>query len=574
MTSAVRSILLTLGLATAALGAVLTTRPFTSLDVLVVLAAAGSFTMALGQLLGSPRPWTWAARISAVAWLSAAIVIAIQPGIAIDVLAVIVGAVVLVEGIARVFGSSSGTPTQRFANTFFGLIGIVLGILALSWPDPGVLVVAVLLGIRVLWFGLSLFWTGVRGTFDEAEPFEPGSVRRITTAAASALALVLAVTLAGASYWVHEGKPHELGALTIPTEVPKEPGKLISSEEVDANVPRGTDAWRILYTTTRDDGQPAVSTALVLASNDLPAGPRPVVAWAHGTTGIATSCAPSSNASSATFASIPAFGQALDNGWVVVATDYIGLGTPGPHPYLIGQGEGRSVLDSVRAAHEFKELSLSDKTVVWGHSQGGGAALWAGILAPTYAPDVDLLGVVGIAPASDLIGLVDHIASSPFGYLFAAYVLDAYAATYPDVSVDTYVRPEAQAAMHKFAETCVADRQMLTAIAQDPAFKQVVYAGSPTTGALGRRLRQNIPSGRIAVPTLIAQGQDDLLVQPAVQQGFVTARCARSGNGPLDYRVYPGRDHLTIISRDSAMVPDLLSWTQDRFDGKPARSTC
>lgn len=71
---------------------------------------------------------------------------------------------------------------------------------------------------------------------------------------------------------------------------------------------------------------------------------------------------------------------------MIVATDYVGLGTAGPHPYLIGQGEARSLLDSVRAARQMPGLSLEPETVIWGHSQGGHAALWAGTLAPTYAP--------------------------------------------------------------------------------------------------------------------------------------------------------------------------------------------
>jgi pimeloyl-ACP methyl ester carboxylesterase len=86
---------------------------------------------------------------------------------------------------------------------------------------------------------------------------------------------------------------------------------------------------------------------------------------------------------------------------VIVATDYVGLGTAGPHPYLIGQGEARSVLDSVRAARQMPQLSLQPATVVWGHSQGGHAALWAGALAPSYAPDVHVLAVAALAPASD-----------------------------------------------------------------------------------------------------------------------------------------------------------------------------
>jgi hypothetical protein len=69
---------------------------------------------------------------------------------------------------------------------------------------------------------------------------------------------------------------------------------------------------------------------------------------------------------------------------VLVATAYIGLGTTGPHPYLIGQGESRSVLDAVRAAHMLDQLSMADQTVVWGYAQGGNAALWTGMIAPTH----------------------------------------------------------------------------------------------------------------------------------------------------------------------------------------------
>ena len=573
MSTAARSLLITLGLLTAALGTALTTRPFTSTDVLAVLSAAALATMAVGQLAAAPRPWTWPNRISAVGWLAAALVVATQPGIDTATLALLAGGAVLLEGLATSVDGVRARSGEGFLHLVFGLAAAVLGIMLLALPDLTVLEVAVLLGIRVLWFGLAVFWTGVRGTFDEAEPFQPGSPRRITTLVASAVALALSLVAGTTSYWLHEAKPDDLGALTIPTEVPKEPGKLVGVEEFDTDVPRGSRAWRILYTTTRDTGEPALSTALVVADEDAPDGPRPVIAWAHGTSGIAESCAPSDSPMLA-FASIPGLDDALDEGWAVVATDYIGLGTPGPHPYLIGQGEGRSVLDSVRAARQLGDLSLSDQTVVWGHSQGGGAALWTGILAQDYAPEVDLLGVAGIAPASDLIGLVDNITRYPAGALFGAYVLAAYAATYPDVTPDTYLRPAARAPMRKAADVCLADFQALAAIAQDPAFSQPLYATPANTGALGARLRQNIPDGVITAPTFIAQGLQDPLVLPGVQNTYAASRCAVAANGPLDYRAYAGLDHTNIVQPGSAMTPELLAWTEDRFEGRPAASTC
>src|SRR5699024_11114917 len=139
--------------------------------------------------------------------------------------------------------------------------------------------------------------------------------------------------------------------------------------------------WRILYTTTDAHGAPATASALVLVPTSWRAVPRPVIAWAPGTTGFATHCAPSLLEHQVAAGAMPALDQVLDRGWAVVATDYTGLGTPGPHPYLIGPGEAHSVLDGIRAAGQLEGAELAPQTVVWGHSQGGHAALWTGQLA-------------------------------------------------------------------------------------------------------------------------------------------------------------------------------------------------
>ena len=140
-----------------------------------------------------------------------------------------------------------------------------------------------------------------------------------------------------------------------------------------------------------------------------------------------------------------------------------GWGTKGPHPYLTGQGEGRSVLDAVRAAHQLREVSLGKDTVaVWGHSQGGHAALWTGILAPTYSPDLTIDGVAALAPASNLPGLIDNLGNVTGGELFASYVIDAYASAYPDVTYREYVRPGAGAIVKQMAGRCLAKSTLLS----------------------------------------------------------------------------------------------------------------
>ena len=134
-----------------------------------------------------------------------------------------------------------------------------------------------------------------------------------------------------------------------PANVPERPGSLLRSEPLrNITLPPGMQGWRILYTTTVDDRTPATAVATVFAPAVLPAGPRPVVTWEHGTTGVLQKCMPS--LVSAPTEGIPARDRIVAAGWVVVATDYSFAEKGGPHPYLLGEGEARAALDSVRAA--------------------------------------------------------------------------------------------------------------------------------------------------------------------------------------------------------------------------------
>jgi predicted esterase len=396
-----------------------------------------------------------------------------------------------------------------------------------------------------------------------------GATRRSPVAA---VVVVLAVTVGVVfvSEWMHAAQPRPDGFYTPPARLPAAPGVLLRSEPVRRSTPVGAHAWRILYTTTRDDHTPAVASALVLAADQHPPGPRPVIAWAHGATGIARECAPSLLDDALT--SVPGLAEVLGHGWVVVATDYIGLGTAGPHPFLIGQGEARSVLDSVRAARRLTAIALGGQTLVWGYSQGGNAALWTGILAPTYAPDAGVIGVAALAPGSNLTVLANNWGRGMGGVINAAYLIQAYSETYPDVDFDAYVRRSAAVAVHELASRCLSDSKIYLSGVSLLLFRQPIWARDPATGAAGARLRENIPTWPIPVPVLIAQGEADPVVTPSAQAEYVRQRCASGGR--VDYRTYPNRDHLGLVGAGSPAIAELLQWSRDRLDGRPDRSTC
>jgi acetyl esterase/lipase len=297
-----------------------------------------------------------------------------------------------------------------------------------------------------------------------------------------------------------------------------------------------------------------------------------VIAWAHGTTGWERKCAPSILDTGLASGALPALDRIIDNGWVLVATDYTGLGTEGPHPYMIGQGEGRAALDAVRAAKQLDDVSLADQTVVWGHSQGGHAALWAGQLASSYAPDVNVVGVAALAPASDLIAIIDNFESVTGASIFTSFMVQAYTRIYSDVDFDDYVRPTARIQLREMASRCLSEPGTLVSVVSSLLFDKSVLNNDPATGPLGTRLKENTPTGPIDLPLLVAQGETDNLILPTMQAGYVEQRCDLSGE--VDYRTYPGRDHVGLVAGDSPLIPDLVQWTQDRLDSRPAQSTC
>lgn len=153
-----------------------------------------------------------------------------------------------------------------------------------------------------------------------------------------------------------------------PGEIPGKPGTIIRVWPLEGGGPGDSDAFRFLYRSTGLKGESIpVSGAIFILSGPAPAGGRNVIAWAHPTSGVMPACAPSLYPT--VVGLIWNLPDMLSEGYVVVATDYPGLGTEGIHPYLIGESEGRAVLDSVRAAQKLAR-GTSHRFAVWGHSQG------------------------------------------------------------------------------------------------------------------------------------------------------------------------------------------------------------
>jgi pimeloyl-ACP methyl ester carboxylesterase len=265
---------------------------------------------------------------------------------------------------------------------------------------------------------------------------------------------------------------------------------------------------------------------------------------------------------SAPTAGIPARDRIVRAGWVVVATDYSFAEKSGPHPYLIGEGEARAALDSVRAARQMPELTLDQRVVVWGYSQGGHAALWSGIVGPRYAPELEILGVAAIAPAANIKNILAM--NVAMNKRFGPYLALSYSRFYPEIMFEQALRPEALDAARQIVNLCdflpPEDSERIEALAA--TFDGPALATN-SNKALQARLEQNTPDARINAAVVIAQGLSDGVVQSQATDAYVEERC--SAGQRLEYWTFPGRDHFTIVHPGSPLEEMLIKWTKARF---------
>ena len=355
-----------------------------------------------------------------------------------------------------------------------------------------------------------------------------------------------------------------------PSDMPRKPGELLRNEPLkDVMVPAGMRGWRILYATSVDDNTPATAVATVFAPANPTGDSRPVIAWEHATTGLLQKCMPS--LMSMTTKGIPWCNRIVMAGWVVVATDYSFAEKAGPHPYLIGEGEARAVLDSVRAARQIPELTLDKRMVVWGYSQGGHAALWTGIVGPRYAPDLEILGVAAIAPPANIEKsfAMNVEADKRFG----PYLASSYSRFYPDITFEQAIRHEALDAARQIVNLCCflppEDQERIGALSA--TFEGPALATS-SNKALQARLKQNTADGLITAPVVIAQGVSDVVVPLSATDAYVEERCA--GGQRLEYWTFAGRDHFTIFQPGTPLEGPLIKWTTARFANEPQPSGC
>jgi acetyl esterase/lipase len=348
------------------------------------------------------------------------------------------------------------------------------------------------------------------------------------------------------------------------------PGSLVR-REIMTGAPLGAATYRVLYRSTGLDDKPIlVSGIVVVPQGPPPPGGRPIVAWAHPTTGIVPRCAPS--LAIFVFQQIQGLRSMVERGYVVAATDYPGLGTPGPHPYLVGTSEARAVIDSVRVASTMPGAGSGTRFVVWGHSQGGQAALFTGMIAKSYAPELRLLGVAAAAPATDLAKLMTDDIDTAGGKNITAMTLWSWQRVY-GAPIDKIVDPRATPTINRLARECIEGPLdlFIRQRTEKPLEQYFLSVKSPAEIEPWRSLLAKNTPGTLPpeIPVFLAQGDKDAVVRPEVTRTYAVELCKAGSN--VEMLVMPNIGHGRAAQASTSVA---VNWLSDRFAEAQPPNTC
>jgi pimeloyl-ACP methyl ester carboxylesterase len=406
-------------------------------------------------------------------------------------------------------------------------------------------------------------------------------VRRTKTVAAAALAFGV-LTLSGLGA-VHAQEMPKTVAEAVAMEqadrlpltdfyaTPKnlsstKPGDLLRKESFTGySLPKGASAVRILYHSLDATGRDVATSGVVL----IPAGTPPpqgwpVIAWAHGTSGVARLCAPS--AMKDVYYGAEGLMPMVAAGFAVVATDYHGLGTEGLHQYVNKVAQAHDVVYSIPAAHAAVP-NLNPKWVVDGHSQGGLAA-WGVAEAEHDLKDPTYLGAVSVAGVAREGDFFNHLGNTPGVGFYLAFMAAGIHARYPDFQPRDLV---SDAVLEHYTDVTTKGCFY---------YGYATYAALPT-GTLLRPQWEKIAqihqffegnaqgSTPIGGPMLVIAGEADQTVPIDAVRAAVKLMCANKQ--PVRFHSYPGLDHDPTMETST---PEQLDWIRDRFAGKPATSNC
>ncbi|PKM21385.1 MAG: Triacylglycerol lipase, partial [Gammaproteobacteria bacterium HGW-Gammaproteobacteria-14] len=372
--------------------------------------------------------------------------------------------------------------------------------------------------------------------------------------------------------------PQDISFYTPPVMPGGEKGELIWYRQVNVNLGSNApsvQAWNVLYRSTDARGNPNLVTGTVVVPTALwtGGGARPVIGYAVGTHGLAQGCAPSlrlAQGNDYEAANIAAVAQA---GYAVLISDNPGYTTGATPTYLAGRSQAQAKLDLFRAASQIPAagISSSAKAAIWGYSQGGQTASWAGEIKDSYAPQLNLVGIAAGGTPGDFPRTAQYLeASTGASFLLGAVI--GLAEQYPDkIPLNDLANGAGQTAIAKAKNQCVFESLfdfMNDSISDYTVGNQSLDQLLAIPSVNEAVTEQNLGNTRIPVPLYQYHGKADEFIPIDQHVALKREYCRKFSN--VTFGVYPS-EH--IVTQFQA-APHVLSWLGDRFAGRSTLGTC
>ena len=316
------------------------------------------------------------------------------------------------------------------------------------------------------------------------------------------------------------------------------------------------------YVTRNARGEKALSTGeLFVPRGRAPRGGWPVISWAHGTSGIGDRCAPSVRGPALPQRDFPVLRNWMKQGYAIVASDYVGLGTPGLHAYLHGRSEAHSIVDMVKAGRAFARARLplrnrlAREWVVVGQSQGAGASIYTARYATRFGGrGLDYRGAVGTGTPAHVEDLAKAVGPgfprvSTALTEYAAYILAGVRYVYPDLGINDALTPLGRLAVRLAEYRCATsfERDLEGATVSD-FFTQPLATLPNWTAKIERYLK--MPEKGFDKPFFMAHGLKDVDVPYALTAPYIAR--LRANHQPVTVKIY-NKDHSgTLIASQTA----------------------
>lgn len=385
-------------------------------------------------------------------------------------------------------------------------------------------------------------------------------------------------------------------------------GQIVKKEKVATPI-SGAQAWRIAYISSDVNDRKTISTGLLISPvGKAPKEGRPIVSWSHGTTGSAQNCGPSqqlnpavdlneyylTNGNSWTDYGVLSLTEFIKEGYVVVATDYQGLGGGGKHQYTVGKTQARDAINAIRAAGSVKEIGTNKKALIYGWSQGGYATLTAAssndyvAQKGTVYDDIELVGIValspvnmsgvmqealssGVTPEQALLKVSEPLSQNMFDWAHLASLMWGIQAANPEtLKLTEWFTPEGAKVFNEVSmNKCFHVLSDSLNYAYGTKYKTLMNPVPANAKAWAdAMIAGGIANVKPSAPVLMFRGTND-----AVPKGMVDIyqgqMCKMGAN--VQHIELAGATH---FSSPVEAQRTFLPWVKDRFTGKPLANAC